>query len=832
MRARNRVAEGTAEGTTATPLGRPAAPASLVATAGEGEVALAWSEPEDDGGTPVTGYEYRHAAGDTVPDATLWEQSAQGRTATVIGLENETRYAFEVRARNRVGPGRAARTTALPLRLRTELFVTGAATEGETLAVGIRRKGGLGFPAEAYFSVVDNAFPGVPATEEGRSDGLGRHRLEFPAGEAEATVTVTVAFDGQRRQNRELTATLDSAHVEVDGVARAYESVAPTLVVPVAEGDAGLSVADARVPSGGMVLAFTVSMDRTRDVAVHVDYATEDGSARAEEDYTSVKGTLTIDAGGRAATVEVPVLPALHVTGERTLTLRLSRARNAVIDDGVATGTIARTSQLAKAWLARFGRTASDHAAQAIARRLEGGDPETHLTVAGNRLDGAGGRIRIAGGTLGSVARNMAVSAIRGQGAAAVPGAEPGREGTGADVPGRARSAAGPPERGFRLPSVGEALVGSSFHLQAGAHQAQGGGRAWAAWGDVSATHFEADAGGLALSGDVRTGTFGLDRQWRKLLVGLALSRSSGEGAYGGDAGAITSTLTSVHPYVRYRLAERVHLWGAMGRGQGELRVTPERGSQIETDLSNDMAVLGGRLTLGRSRPSESSLEVALRSDVLWTRTSSEEAGVLAEATGIASRGRLMLEGAGRFSGRGGVLRPSVEGGLRYDGGDAERGAGLEMGGGLDWALGRVALRLDGRILLAYAAESYEEWGYSGTLIYEPADDGRGLRMRLGLDRGVTASGVASLWGRENAAGLVRQSGIPLARRSDAEVGFGIGGNVLWYPYLATDGTGGRRIGLEMNADRWLDVGIEFGATDHGTRPGNHALALRADIRF
>ena len=130
------------------------------------------------------------------------------------------------------------------------------------------------------------------------------------------------------------------------------------------EGDAGLSVADARVQGRSTVLAFTVSMDRTRDVAVRVNYATEDGSAKAGEDYTAVTGTLTIAAGGREGTVEVPVLPALHVTGERTLTLKLSNARNAVIDDGVATGTIVRESELPKAWLARFGRTASDHAAQ------------------------------------------------------------------------------------------------------------------------------------------------------------------------------------------------------------------------------------------------------------------------------------------------------------------------------------------------------------------------------------------------------------------------------------------------------------------------------------
>ena len=152
----------------ATPVGPPGAPESLTATAGDGEVVLAWSAPADDGGTPVTGYEYRHAAGDAVPGEIPWREANAGRTATVTGLDNETRYAFEVRARNRVGPGETSRTTALPLRLRAELF-SSAAAEGEALVVGVRRSGGLAFEAHATIGVTDNAFPGVTATEEGRA---------------------------------------------------------------------------------------------------------------------------------------------------------------------------------------------------------------------------------------------------------------------------------------------------------------------------------------------------------------------------------------------------------------------------------------------------------------------------------------------------------------------------------------------------------------------------------------------------------------------------------------------------------------------------------------
>ena len=115
------------------------------------------SAPADDGGAPVTGYEYRYAAGDAVPGETAWQEPDGDRAATVTELENETRYAFEARARNRVGEGEAAKTTALPLRLRSELFSSSSAVEGEALVIGVRRSGGLTVPAHAYIGVTDSA---------------------------------------------------------------------------------------------------------------------------------------------------------------------------------------------------------------------------------------------------------------------------------------------------------------------------------------------------------------------------------------------------------------------------------------------------------------------------------------------------------------------------------------------------------------------------------------------------------------------------------------------------------------------------------------------------
>ena len=107
------------------------------------------------------------------------------------------------------------------------------------------------------------------------------------------------------------------------------------------QGPPGLSVADAEVQEGaGASLGFVVTLGRAASAAASVQYATSDGSAAAGSDYTATSGTLNFAAGESTKTVSVPVLDDSIHEDDETLTLTLSNASGAWIEDGTATGTI------------------------------------------------------------------------------------------------------------------------------------------------------------------------------------------------------------------------------------------------------------------------------------------------------------------------------------------------------------------------------------------------------------------------------------------------------------------------------------------------------------
>ena len=329
-----------------------------------------------------------------------------------------------------------------------------------------------------------------------------------------------------------------------------------------------------------------------------------------------------------------------------------------------------------------------------------------------------------------------------------------------------------------------ELLMGTSFRAVLGG----GAGSQWTSWGQgASVSRFSSSGPSLSLSGETATGSMGMDYEHGRLLTGFAMTHSLGEGTARGAGRSylMGSSVTTMLPYARVALSERVSAWGLAGTGTGHLTLDLEGGAaeRYGADLSMTLAAMGVRGDL--VTPAEAGgFALALKADAFWVRTESESVstpggGNLAAARAEASRVRAVLDGSRSFALAGGAaLTPSLELGVRHDGGDAETGTGTEIGAGLGYADPSrgldMALRVHG--LAAHAEEGYDEWGVSGSLRLVPGAAGRGLSASLTPSWGADPSGSERLWTLPDASGLAANDNAALSRRLDTEIGYGLGG--------------------------------------------------------
>ena len=554
-----------------------------------------------------------------------------------------------------------------------------------------------------------------------------------------------------------------------------------------------------------------------------MDYATSDGEgdggATAGSDYAAASGTLSFAVGDTEKTVAVEVLDDAVDEDSETFTLTLSNVQgNAYLADAEATGTITNSDPMPRAWLARFGRAAATHVLEAVEERLESGG------------GGAGSWVRLGGHQVGGMApeEREALERLR----LAPPGSL--WEET------RAAQAA---EQEMTLEQL---LLGSAFQLASDAEDGGGGGRSGprlSAWGRASASGFEGSEGTMTLSGTVTTATLGVDGSRGRWLTGVAVAYSEGEGSFAQPetpGGEVWSALTSVHPYVGYGLSERVRLWGVAGYGAGSLELRMGGGAALRTDLDLSMGAFGVR---GVVAETAGGLEAALRSDVLWVRTGSKATAGLAAASAETSRVRLVLEGSRPVAlAGGGVLTPTLELGVRRDGGDAEEGSGVEAGGRLAYATPwGLSVELSVRGLLAHESSSYEEWGASAALRYTAGESGTGLTASLLPSWGASSGGVGRLWSPADARGLVGGGALEASAAGQvaAELGYGLrtgrrGG--LLTPYVRASLVEGRerswQLGTRLSLAERLDLSLEASQRQGIDGRASQDVALRASVPF
>ena len=530
-------------------------------------------------------------------------------------------------------------------------------------------------------------------------------------------------------------------------------------------------------------------------------------SAEPGRDYAPGSSDLTFRAGETEKTVWIRIYDDSHDEGSETFEVVLSNAKGAVIGDGVAVGTIVNDDPMPAAWLARFGRTVAEQALDGIAGRMSA--PRTagmQGAIAGQAVgfgptdspgswSGAGGT-PAAGAAPGAAPANGPGSRS-GAGEAALAMAEiargfgndaggPGSWGAGIGngpgflSPGSLSGAGGTGPgswsgAGFgqtpghsRTMTARDALLGSSFSLTG---EKDGSGGSMAFWGRAAQGSFDGREGTFSLDGTVTTGMLGADYARGRWLVGLALAQSDGEGDYRdtdvmsraasqdcpaeaaelcrgavreGD-GTVEASLTAAVPYAAFQASERLKLWGAAGYGTGEVTLKTELGGRYKADTSWSMAAAGMRGDLLQAPQEGSGPALAVTSDALWARTSSEKTARLAASESDVTRLRVGLEGSYHVALEdGGSLVPKLEVGARHDGGDAETGFGVELGGGIAWTDPGLGLSLDlsGRTLLAHGNDDLKDRGFSAALAYDPAPaTKRGASLSLRQDFGGRAQG-------------------------------------------------------------------------------------------
>ena len=596
-----------------------------------------------------------------------------------------------------------------------------------------------------------------------------------------------------------------------------------------------------------------------------VDYATSDGSARASVDYTAASGTLTFQSGDSSKTVEVAVIDDSHDEGEETLTLTLLNASGGQVTDGEATGTIVNADLMPAALLARFGRAMGEQVVAVVEERMAAPrERGFRARFAGRELQ-PGSERDFALGFLTQFAQptgmgpaNAVPMAMGSHGAG--PGAfGPGRAGINGAIgmhgggamgetgTGGLAGAMGMPGR--RAP-MGGASATAGYEPAGGAHGGgvfgsmlghdplsssefemnhEGRGGILSLWSRSSRSHFNGVEDALSLNGDVRTTMVGADYSRGALTVGLSVGRTFGLGGYGGPSGGrMTTSMTGFYPWVGYQVNDRVSVWGVTGYGTGALGLTPDGQSALDTGVSMAMSAVGTRGELIGSRAT-GGFALAFKADALLVGTASElldgPTGRLNASEAGVTRVRTALEGSRGFTLGGRLsLTPSVEVGLRRDGGDAETGAGMDIGGGLAFTDTVTGLSLDVRVrtLVVHQAEGFSERGMSLSLGWDPTPSSPlGLTARVAPSWGGQARGGAeALWGSQMAYGTGSHQLYGSGERVDAEVGYGlpVGARFVGTP----------RVGLRTSAyGRDYRVGYGLGVLERG----NANLELGVDAQ-
>ena len=277
---------------------------------------------------------------------------------------------------------------------------------------------------------------------------------------------------------------------------------------------------------------------------------------------------------------------------------------------------------------------------------------------------------------------------------------------------------------------------------------AWGDGR-WRFWGQGDVQTFAGDPSAKrGYEGNLLTGWAGLDRELgERWLTGVALARSRGGGDWrvGTAGGRLETSLTAVHPYLRWSDGT-TSVWTMAGGGRGSAENKRAKGRVGESDLG-----LGLGLVEVRRRYTD---WLGLRADAAWARLATGAGDETVDGRSAAvNQQRLGVELASSTRHLDALaLEYFGEASARRDSGAGQTGSGLEVAGGVRAVRGSVRIDALGRILVFHSAQGYGERGLGVTFSVGRPSDEEGLSLSVSPRWGGPAAASGALWNDRHGA--------------------------------------------------------------------------------
>ncbi len=847
---------------------------------GPNSITLAWDAPASDGGERITGYTIWRGPKDGALISIVRTTGSAATTFTdTTGLKPATAYEYQVAAINRVGPGQRSFPAS------TETYAgTPEAPVGLTArAVGTsridlswsapRNTGGvaiLGYRVDASddgggtwriirrntnskattfsdvnlqpattrhyrvaaintalrtgpFSNVERAtteatVPGAPRSLDAEADGTSRIELSWlaPTRDGGASITgyrIEVSEDGGVRWGDLLANSRNTrttyVHTGLEPATRRHYRV--SAINRIGEGRASRvasAITDATVPDAPTGLVATAVSPTQIDLfwaAPAYDGGAPVTGYRVEVSETGTAWTdLVVNTGSRATAFSHTGLLPGSVRHYRVSAInRVGTGAPSVSASAETDDPVGRAGRLNTRVLPHVAAAMTSSTVSAIARRVD--------AVA----SGMGMQRRVKTNGLSSMAASLSAPDARGLGLA--QGDQTG---------------------------LAALFGGTSFTMPLGAPDAQqqsATGTQLGSWGAGEYHHLgEPGQSALDWKGNMVSAHAGLDvRVGPDILAGVAGSYNSGSFDFTDKTGASPvrgtygTTMTSVHPYMAwFSGAGGASVWGSAGLGRGDIEVDDER-EGLRTSPASMLTGAGGASYQLFTRGTGG---VRIKAEGWYGEVTVDGSEQIGEVTLEMQRGKLALELTQNFrTDTDSEMAFVLEGGMRYDNGDAINGTSAEVGGGLRYTNSRLGVTAEGRGRFVISArQGYEEWGLGGMLMFDPAARGQGLSLRVAPSYGDHASGVNQLWER-GVSDAVGGHGLGMGPNVDGEVAYGIAG-FQGTPYSGFYlGQGGTRA---FSSGVRYDLGSGVGLRLEGTRrestlgTAQHTVGIRGRLRF